>query len=95
MRIRQSQVLIVTDRQMTDNKSGHFNSKAAREIEGGDFKILGFLYQKDIFEEMIKADLNDNDPHLNSETLINSEIKTKLEIKESKELELKELLILN
>lgn len=95
MRIRKTQVLIVTDSLINDNKSGQFNSKTAREITGNDFNILGFLYQKDIFEEMIKADLNDNEMHLDSEKLIQSEINNK-NIKSLKNnIELKEVLIQN
>lgn len=44
MRIRKTQMLIVTDRKIQENHSGNFSSRSAREIEETDFKILGFVY---------------------------------------------------
>ena len=78
---------------MQDSKSNNYNSKIAREVDGAECKIQGFLYQKDIFEEMIKADLNDNDPHLDSELKLNIQTNSFNNHKNQQTIELKENLL--
>lgn len=64
MKEKEATALVVTSEQVELRKSVKFRSRT--EMIVPENKMIGFIFIKDIFEEMIKQEINDQDAHFDS-----------------------------
>ena len=84
-------VIMVTDEVREKRKSNAFRSRNEMLVDNNSHGILGFVFLKDIFEEIIKAEIEDLDVHMDSTMQQVGTIgKTAREIQTNEALELKE-----
>lgn len=64
MKEKEVSALVVSRDQIGSRASFQFRSR--NEMVVNESQILGFVFQKDIFQEMIKTQLHDQDLHFDS-----------------------------
>lgn len=66
MQEKKLSVIMVNDEIKNKNKSVLLRSRNDMLVENGANSIMGFVFLKDIFEEIIKAEIEDQDVHVDS-----------------------------